>query len=281
MKKYLNYKIPVFGAIVIFLSSCYSEGVSPIDSPDDNSIATFTPAGDYSSIKEGDVLEYEISVDKMVANDVQFSVVFGENSVLGPDDVSITGGLLGAFNASTTISVEILADDFPEVSEAASFEISAAEDLTWNFQLSPLSQVVSVSADVPNVNDDTSLTVAFGWSDPEHITDFDFLVEHADLGSWGAAATSANPEVDLSVWKTDDDGTYYYGVDPYDVPDGDIPFTVSIGYPDGSVEFFEGTFNVANLGDYTQDTFSAWGAPMYRILTVVKSGENFSVTFEF
>lgn len=283
MKKYFIYNIAFFALVALILSSCYSgQDVAPIDSPDDNPTATLTPMADYSSVAEGDTLKYTISLDKTVRYDIQFGVVYDDNSVVTAEDIEEIGGLLTAYSLETELWVILLADDFPEIDETMEIEIGAGTDLAFNWQLSPASDVVTFSTALPNTNFDGGLTVAMSWPDPDHAIDFDFLVESELEGSWGAAATADNPEITTALWTTDDDGSYFFGFDPYTVPSGvDVPFTISVGYPDGTVEFFDGAYNSNNTADYTVDQFTAWGSPMYRALTVVKTGSTFNVTFEF
>lgn len=269
-------------ALILVVASCYPEQeVAPVDSPNDNPTVTIEPQGDYSTITEGDTLKYTITTSAFVKDNVTYAVELQESAAADATDFEVIGGVLGAYSGSTELWIVVLADDFPEEAEAFNFEISAESDMAWNWQINPASDVEVINGTIVNVNDPTLLTVAMQWVDPEHVIDFDMLIEGATLGSWGTAATADNPEISTAIWNADDDDTFYVGVDPFAVVDGDISFTFHVGHPDGSVEIFEGVFNKDNLGDYTTDQFTAWGIPMYRIATVVKTGSSYDVTFEF
>ncbi len=274
--------VPVLALVTLFYS-CYPEqDIEPVDSPDDLPNAVIEPAASNSdNPMEGDTLTYNITVDKLVANDVDFSVVFGDGNEIDSDDIEVIGGTLLQHRFETSISIVLIEDNIPEIDEPLNFSISAEEDITWNWQLGPASEVETLNFALPNVNNPDALTLTFAWDDPDHEMDFDLFVEHATEGSVSAQTTGDNPEIDMGLLNEYPDGTYYIGVDPYDVQDGDINFEVRFGEPNGDVEVFEGVFNVANLDDYQQDTFTAWAWPTYRVLTVVKSGDNYTATFEF
>lgn len=283
----------IFGMVaLLLLASCYPEQeVAPVTDASKYPTVTIEPAGDYSTSTEGDVLVYNITVSAMVKHSVGFGVDLTEESLVEGEDYEVSGGTLAAYSLSTTISIHLLSDGWPEIGEAFVFTISSDADPFWNWQLNANSDRESGNSMVMNVNDPNALTVAMKWDDPEGITDFDMLVESETVdpvfeGSWSAdGATGNNPEIDLSIRNDDPDGpydgVYYVGVDPFDVPEGDIHFEVRVGYPDGSVDIFEGTFNIANTDNYVTDTFTAWGIPMYRLIKVTKNGNSYDVSFDF
>ncbi len=127
---------------------------------------------------------------------------------------------------------------------------------------------------ITNYNRPDRLSLAFGWGDDHD--DFDIIIVSEADGLWGSAETSANPEICLDLWPADDDGTYYLDVLPYDVSTAVTEYTISIGYPDQSVEFIKGTFDMGALATYTADSYG--GDPIYRVLKIVKSGANFTIT---
>lgn len=280
MKNYMINRLIVLIAVTGGLYSCTPEqDVAPIDT--DNPVATIEPQADYSSASEGDTLKYTITVESFLSGSLAFGVDFQEASTASDADIEVIGGSLAAYTKSTEIAIVVLADDFPENEEVLDFLINTSGDIGNSYRISPHSDVEVVQVTVQNVNDPTLLSVAMEWVDPAHESDFDLLIEGEVNGSWGAAATAGNPEISTAIWNADPDDTFYVGVDPYAVVDGDINFSLHIGYPDGTVEIFDGVFNVANIESYTADQFTAWGIPMYRLATIVKSGSSYDVTFEF
>lgn len=284
MKKYINSKLIVLVLLVAAMASCSQEQeVSPVINAKDKSVATIKRTDSHgTNISEGDTIKYTITVSKLVDEKIDFTVDFSDESGIDESDYEVTGGTLAAYTKSTTLEIAFIADNLPEVGEKLIFEVGAF-DLGQNWHLSPESDIDEVNTTLNNVNDPDFLTLAFGWEDPEHHSDFDFFT-YLGTTAWGAAATSDNPEIDMSISHAytadpnDYDGTYYAGVDPYDVPDRLTPYTISVGHPDGTVEFFEGTFDMEALDTYTTDFFSPWGMDTYRLLSIEKTGSNYVVT---
>jgi hypothetical protein len=127
-----------------------------------------------------------------------------------------------------------------------------------------------------NYNDPSVLTIAFGWPNPDDDIDC-FAYYGAD--DWGTAATSDNPEILTSIWPDDPNGTYYFGIDPYIVNTPTFDYTISIGHPNGEVQFITGTFDTENLDSYTVDTYDDWeGYPTYRLLEIENTDGVFTIT---
>ncbi|MFY0601685.1 MAG: hypothetical protein JXR03_18575 [Cyclobacteriaceae bacterium] len=269
MKTYFN-KISVFGLLIVLLASCYSgQDVAPIDSPDDNPVVTVEPGGDYSSPKEGDVLVYTISVDKFVTQAIDFGVELSESSTVTSSDYTVEGGTLEPFAESTILTVTILADDFPEPDETFSFEINASADIAYNFQLSPNGDVEASNVTVSNVHDETAVTIAIAW--PDSSDDWDVYVNDEDDATVASAETGADPEIMLLAADSDD-GDYFVEAAAWAVEATVTDFTVSINYPDGSLEEFTMTFDNSLTDNYTE------GASGWRLMTITKSGSSFSAS---
>lgn len=272
--------LPVMSLLMWGCGETAKQDVAPIVSNANNPSVTITPAGNYATVKEGDTLIYTLTVDKMFNQDIDFAVEVdgGTTTASAGADYEVIGGTFSAYTLTTEVRIIIIADDFPEVSETLNFTLTADSDYGYNFQLAPTSDDLTESITIQNVNDPTALTVIFEWADD---SDFDLLVQAQNQGSFSTAGgTGSNPEVDKSVALTADDDSYFFGVDPYDVNEGDIAFTVYAAYPDGSFDEFSGTWNSANTDNYvTTDYFEEWDVTIYRMLTVVKSGESFTVTY--
>ena len=273
MRKYL-YNIVGLFLLGIFAVSCDSahQDVSPVVSPDDNPVATFITDFSGNTVTEGDTITYSISLDKPYIASLTFSV-----KVTGGDadenDIEIISGTIPAFHTETEVKIIIRRDNLPETSETIDLELgvfSAAE----RYVLNPSVVYPTPSLTINNYNHPDRLTLAFGW--PDDHDDFDIIIVSEAAGPWGSAETSANPEICLDLWPSDDDGTYYLDVLPYDVSTAVTEYTISIGYPDQSVEFIEGTFDMSALATYTADTYS--GDDIYRVLKIVKSGNDFTIT---
>lgn len=285
MKNFIKYKIGALAFSMLVLAACDEQEVEAPMDPATKPTVTITRIDDAGSIEEGDTLIFEITTSKMLEhNSVAFVPSFADVAEVEEGlDYDFEGGVLAPFTTSTTLTVYVYDDGFPEADENFNFEI-VAPNWGQSWQLNPQSDVEVIESSVANVNDPESLTIAFGWDDPEHHSDFDLLVNYGET-SWGAAASSANPEIDNSISHNDEgginvnDGTYYVGVDPYDVPDEVTSYTISVGYPDGRVETFQGTFDQSKLDSYPTDYFAAYETDMYRMLVVEKNGDQYTVDF--
>lgn len=273
MRKYLYNIIGLFLlGIIAFSCDTAHQDVSPVVSPNDNPVATFVSDFSGSTVTEGDTITYSISLDKPYIASLTFSVkVTGGQG--DENDIEVISGTIPAFKTETEVKIIISADDLPEESETIDLELgvfSAAE----RYVLNPSVVYPTPSLTITNYNDPDVLSLAFGWGDDHD--DFDIIIVSEAAGPWGSAETSDNPEICTDLWPTDDDGTYYLDVLPYDVSTAVTEYTISIGYPDQSVEFIEGTFDMSALATYTVDSYS--GYDIYRVLKIVKSGENFTIT---
>jgi len=117
--------------------SCFPEqDVEPVDPVSDNPKVTITPKTDLSSVREGDVVEFEISVDKMIQNSLSFSVVVVEGSSSADDHDFITdGATLAPFSRSTSLVVAIPDDEEEEGAEQLVIQI--IPDYHWDWQVHP------------------------------------------------------------------------------------------------------------------------------------------------
>jgi|WetSurSiteA1Bulk_404760.scaffolds.fasta_scaffold00460_10 hypothetical protein len=280
MRKYLIYNLAALALAVGSLISCDApdQEVSPVISPDTKPMATFTANMSTTSVEEGDTLILTITTDKMIERALTFAPII-EGGTADELDYTIVGSagtsaVLAPYTNSIQMLIIFTEDNFPEVSEDLQLEIGVYS-IAEKYLLHPDYENLALDLTITNKNDPTALTIAFGW--PNHDEDID-LFSFFGTEAWGAAASSDNPEIDRSIWTTDPDGTYYSGIDPYDVTGDPIEYTVSLGYPDGTVEFLTGTFDPQNLDAYTQDYFEPWDIYTYRILEIEKTGETYDVT---
>lgn len=279
VKKYLTAVMYLFMATCVLFSCRPKQEVSPIISPDNYPLATFTTNNDLNNINKGDTLVFNISLDQMMKESLSFGIKILSGSVASEDAFEVSGGLMASFTTETILTVYVIQDNFPEDDKQLEMEIGVFE-IGQRYLLNPATANPIISTLLKNVNNSIAITVSFGWEDPENETDFDLLVVSEDFGAWSAdGATSNNPEVDLSVWTIDPDGNYFFGFDPYDVPNEVNNYTLRVGHPDGTVEVFEGVIIESTIAeDFIADNFDAWGIPSYRLLSVSKTGSSYVVT---
>lgn len=280
MKKILNYKIAFALFVMIFAISCdKDQEVSPVIDPNLKPMVTFVadPSGD--SFKEGDILTYTISMDKMIDN----SITFSANQTGGTateDDFTIESVVMRPYTTEATMEVVFTAFDFPDATKTLSFELGVA-GVAERYLVHPTTTYPSKDLEITNVNDPGKLIIGFSW--PNHDVDID-IVTWSDtpdnpLTEWGAdGASGSNPEVDKSIWLADPVGTYYVNI--MDWGEDAFPYTFNIGHPDGTIQIIEGVFDHTKT-DYVNDLWMAWGEPgynSYRVLKVVNDGTSFTVT---
>lgn len=88
---------------------------------------------------------------------------------------------------------------------------------------------------------------------------------------------SNNPEIDKPIMLSDPAGTYYVNIMDWD--EDSFGYKFSIGYPNGNVQFIEGTFD-RSATEYINDTWNAWGdsTDSFRVLKIENSVAGFTVT---
>ena len=80
MKKSILYKLLAIVIVATSLSSCQEDQeVSAIQSTANYPVATYTVTkGDLNDFKQGDTLVYTITMDRMLEDDLSFTVQFGD-----------------------------------------------------------------------------------------------------------------------------------------------------------------------------------------------------------
>lgn len=238
---------------MVFAACDPEQEVSPVIDASQKALVSITRTDDGtgSAIVEGDVLEFEITTSKMLKNSVDFAAILTEGSGVDESDFEVEGGVLNPFTTKTTMSITVLNDGFPELGEKLEFEIGAF-DIAQNWILSPESDIEEVSLDVANVNEAGVITIALSW--PNHDDDLDlYIYSVAADDFWGSSAGSDNPEITTALWPSDPNGTYYVGFDPYHLDGEGTDYTISIGFEDGTVQIFNGRFELADIDTYQVD----------------------------
>ncbi len=272
MRKYFKYILGLV-LIVVGIVACDTadQDVSPVISPDNKPVATFTTSSSSTTLTEGDTLVYTVKIDKMLDRALTFSAKVKSGTA---DDLDFLAepAVLAPYTTETKLYIIAIADNIPEVGENLELEIGVF-GLADKYLLNPSTVNPTMNLTITNYNDPTVLTIAFGW--PNHDDDIDVFALYGTT-RWGAAASSDNPEILTSIWPDDPNGTYYVGIDPYIVNTPTFDYTISIGRPDQTVEFITGTFDTENLDAYTVDMYGT--APVYRILTIVNLNGVFTIT---
>lgn len=279
MRKKLIYNIIGLAILIAGVVGCdqASQEASPIVEPDDSyPVATFTTDFTGSSITEGDTITYTITLNKPINHDLRFEATIHDGTA-DDHDIIAESVTITAYDTEAVMDIIFVADDYPEVSETINIEIGIT-DLAMKYLVHPSTTNPVLDLTVNNYNDPGSLTVALEWATEDD--DIDLFIISEDYGAWAAAASSDNPEITTGLWTIDPDGNYFITLDPYHVEGSSFDYILSIGHPDGDVEFFEGTFDMTDLASYTQDYFAPWGMWTYRIATAVNSGGSFTVTAE-
>ncbi len=259
---------------IIVLSSCYPEqDLAPVKDPTTNPVATITAMGDYSTITEGDTLKYSIELSAFVTQDITFGVIVDEaTTATEGDDYEIVGGKVTAFTSSSELWILILADDFPEVDEIFKAEVSSfADGGSYSFQLSTESSVIAIDGSIANVNDPGYLSIGVSWA--EAGDDWDTHIIDVDAGAYQWRAwTGSNPEMQY-LDNTSASVNFTLGADAYAVDATVNTLTVSVGYPDGTVEFQEVVVDTSNPDNATDITGSIL------LATITKSGTSYTLAY--
>ena len=286
MGKYLKYKLIGLALIVISMVSCdmvetAEQDASPIISPDNYPVATYTASATGTSFTEGQVLTYTIKLDKMIDRALTFSIHQTGGTALAEEDFTVAESVvMQPYTKEVKIEIAFIADDFPEGEETLQLEIGIMGIAEKNLVNPSTVNPMNLDLKIVNKNDAAKLTLVFEW--PDHDMDYD-IVTWSDtpenpMTEWGdGGASGKNPERDKSIEVTDPDGTYYVNVMDWD--EAAFTYKFSIGHPTGTNQFIEGTFDRTTT-TYINDIWTAWGDEYdsFRVLKVVKSGSNFTVT---
>lgn len=244
-------------AAAAVLTSCFPEqDVEPVDPPDNNPMVTITPRGDYSSIKEGDTLTYDITTDKMIQSPLAFELVLDEGATADGDDFVVSGGTLAAFSPATTLQVIVNADMIPETGETFAFSIQP--DFHWDWQIHPESDKEPTTIALKDL--DYTLDWSAGTYEEEDMCEWGidldiFLLNAAQDEGDFSGATGACPVEHGTMTELPDD-TYDIYVDYYngDIPalaGATIPYVVTFSNNNGELYTIEGSFNSDDVGAAT------------------------------
>jgi len=245
--------------------------VSDTISPDGYPVATFTTDFSGNTVAEGDTIRYTITTDKPIERDMKFVVMLKGGDADSHDYVA-GDATIPAYKTSTQMEIVFLKDDVPEPEESISIEIGI-ESLGQKYLLNPSTVNPKLDLNITNVNVESMLTVAVGWTTMDDDVDIFAVLEGAGLAAY--AASSDNPEI-MMIGDDLPDGTYWIGFDPYHIEGNSFDYKVHFGAGDQSVTIIEGTFDMSALATYDVDDVD--GTAVYRVAKVVKSGTSYTYT---
>lgn len=271
--------------IALIFSSCYKQEVEGVISTDEKVVATITPNFFNTEVVEGDTLSYTITLSKMMEFATTFTIdVDEESSTFDWHNLEIIDATIAAYSLEAELLVIFLASPTPENTKNLAFEVGCY-NTSEMYTLHETTEFLSQDIMVKNLVDTTAVVVAFGWDVPEN--DIDLFGIYDDSGTnvdWALAGTANNPEVMTTInvdhpeFGPDPDGDYFITIDPYHMEGTSFNWTASVGYPNGQVEIFNGTFDINNIDGYTVDYFAYWDVNTYRVLVINRNGDSYSTT---
>jgi len=284
MMKKIIYKIVGVALLIGSFVACdylrtAEQDASPVISPDNKPTVTFTATPSGNTFKEGESMVYTIQTNKMLDRALTFAA-HQVGGATGDADYTAETVVLQPYSTEVKMVIDFVADDFPENEEDVQFEIGIF-GIAERYLIHPdVTNPINVDLKIKNQNDPEKLTIAFEWGDEN--VDYDIVTwsdtDDYPMTEWGdGGATGSMPEIDKSIWLSDPVGTYYVNIMDWDEPAFDYKF--SIGHPDGTVQFIEGTFD-RSANEYTNDPWTAWGGSYdsFRVLKVEHNGSSFTVT---
>lgn len=269
--------------ISFVLVSCSDDDASPIISPSNYGTATVDYSGP-STVSDdvGTVGGININLSKAVNNGTAFTVKQIGGTAVKDVDYTVEGITIPPFGTSGEAEIKIINKPFPRTSTTtATFEVSTREFGTE--MLNPNSNLpYTFDITIKDANATDGVTIGFQWN-PDHAGDLDLTLYYDNgvdpLDNFDYIASADNPEIGESIITNDfPNGTYYVGLDPYEVFTPKIAYNFGISKPNGEVVEFTGTFDTEDLESYTSDESDLLGSTTYRLVKIVKEDSNYTIT---
>ena len=278
MKNLMKFLSLAFVAALVFSCDAEEASQTPAGIGSDTYKPTVSVTADMTGdVDEGMAATFTLNTDRAIAYDIFFTAVLVSGDATDSDLV-IGSARLPKYSTTTDLVVDFNADGVPELDETAVITIQP-DGVDSNFWVNDASDFGTYSYTIKSPVDPNDLIVALEW-DLERSHDLDMFSVSAQYGAWDQQWTGDHPEVKNLIWGVDPDGTYYLGIDPYDVEDGVTEFWYrwSLGQPDGTVTVIEDMFDYANRDSVYEIDSATSGTPSYRLVTVEKTGTTFVAT---
>jgi len=261
---------------IVSLSCSSDDDSTPID-PSNFATATVNYNGPSSVAENAGSVDVDISLSKPSAANTSFTITQVGGTAEEGVDYTLTNVPVASFTTSGVLTVNVINSPFPKPDRTLLLEVSTPE---FGAELLNSSSNVpySISLTITDVNPTDGLTVGYDWNE-DQASDLDLTVFYEDGTEVAILATADVPEIGPSlILNTDPDGTYYIDMQPYDFSELQIDYNFGIAKPNGEVVELTGTFDFTNIGNYETDESGALGATAYRLVKVVKSGSNYTIT---
>ncbi len=271
MKKYKFHIISML-LVMFTMFGCEEQEIADPISPDGYPTATFTTDFTGTEITEGDKILYTITLDKMLAEDIIFTLKLNAENTVNENDISYPETVtIVAYSTEATFEIIIIDDNYVELDENLKFELGVF-DLAKKYLLNPNTKnpVLDLTVKSPNPNSTTALTVGTEW--PNHDDDWDIYIfdRNGTKMTGNDGATGADPELNTFL-NTAADGTYYVELDAYAVEEEVTNFAFTFGKPDGTIEVINLAFNMASSANYPV-------GEAYRAIKIEKVGTTYTCT---
>ena len=255
-----------------------NQDAEPIGSLNSKAMVSITADVASGDVTEGDVITFGINMDKPVSVNVGYVAVL-KGGTANDADVTLGSATISKFSTTASISVTINADSFPELDETAIITIEA-DGPTSGYSVHPDSNIPNFTYNILSPVSPTDLMVGLEW-DNVSAPDIDMVSFYGTVEA-GVTATGDMPEVGNLILGSNPDGTYFLGIDPYEV-EADVTsfdYKWTFGQPDGSVSVIEGTFDYENRDTvYTTGTSAALGgSTIYLVVQVEKTATTYVAT---
>lgn len=261
-------------ASAIFASCENTDVEDPISSAN-FPVATANYSGSTTVTEADGAATIDISLSKPIDNGTAFTVEQIGGTAEEGVDYTTSDITIPSFAQSAAITVNLVDNPFPKPDRTLKLLVSPAEFVGQ--LLNPSSNLpYTVDLTIKDVNSTEGVTIGFNWN-TDQASDLDITVINSSGTDLRYAATAEVPEQGVLILNTDPDDTYYVDMQPYDFTEPQIDFNFGVAKPNGEVLEFSGTFDTDNLGAYASDQSAVLGTS-YRLLKIVKSGSNYTIT---
>lgn len=264
-------------ALSFVFFSCEDDDVTAVTDNNNFSIATATYESDYNVNEQVGELNGTVSLSKPVNTTTTFSFEqVGGTAVVG-EDYTVSNFSIPSFGTSTTYSIGVVDNEFPQSDRTLSLKLTTPEFGTE--LLNPNSNVPYTiqQITITDVNPEGVVNIGLAWNHDD-ASDLDMFVFDSNGNPMSIQATGDDPEIAVLIDGTFPDGTYYLNIDAYTFYNQQIGINFGLSDGAGNVTEYSGTYDLDNLDQYGSDYFAPWGIDTYRMVEINKSGTNYTFT---